>query len=329
MDRGLSVVLVTGAGGFAGSAIVRRLVGEPARFADGDPVEHVVALLRATGSTYRLDELPNNGTWSIERADVTDRDALADVLVRLRPRAIVHAALDGEAYRVVDEERFVTGPLETMLGGLAEVRGCRFLQVGSAWVLGSGERLDESAPLDPSTPYARNKARTDLLLPELAAQAGVPWINLRLFNMFGRYENEERLLPMLVARLSRGEVANLTHGKQVRDFNDVDTMAQAFVGALSAPESACGYVYHVGCGRGTTVREFAFSVAEVIGGSDRIRFGAASAEDEQLRILVADPSRAQLVLGWRPDFDLTGRIRAAVAWWLAHLERTNELEVPA
>jgi nucleoside-diphosphate-sugar epimerase len=325
----LSAVLVTGAGGFVGSAIVRRLVRRPARFADGARVEQVVALLREGGSTERFDELPPSGSWSIERADVRDRDALAEVLERVRPRAIVHAALERDAYVLEDEERFVTGPLSTMLGVLAHVRGCRFIQVGSAWVLGPGNRLDESAPLDPTTAYGRNKARTDLLLPTLAAGFGVPWINLRLFNLFGRYEKPERLLPTLVARLVSGEPAELTRGDQVRDFNDVDTVAQAFVDALGAPEGACGSVYHIGSGRGTTVREFALTVAAMVGGPELIRFGMASGEDERLPSLVADPTRARRAIGWRPDVDLVSRVRAAVAWWLERLGSNTPVELRA
>jgi nucleoside-diphosphate-sugar epimerase len=325
----MSVVLVTGAGGFIGSAIVRRLVSGSAQFADGARIEHVVALLRPNGSTARLDELPRNGSWSVERADVDDRDTLGAVLERLRPRAIVHAALDAEAYLVEDEDRFAGRPLTTMLAGLAGVQGSRFLQVGSAWVLGAGDHLDESAPLEPLTPYARNKASTDILLPALADRFDVPWLNLRLFNTFGRYEKAQRLLPMLVARLSRGESAELTRGDQVRDFTDVETMAEAFVCALAAPERACGRVYHVGSGRGTTVRDFALTVAAAVGTPDLIRFGVAAAEDEGLACLVADPARTESALGWRPLLDLRGRVRATVDWWLEQLGTRNPVRVQA
>ena len=68
----MSVVLVTGAGGFVGSAIVRRLVAEGARLSDGTPVEHVVALLRPEGSAARLDELVVDGRWSVEPTSPTE-----------------------------------------------------------------------------------------------------------------------------------------------------------------------------------------------------------------------------------------------------------------
>ena len=316
-------VVVTGAGGFVGSAIVRRLVLGGARFADGRNVEHVVALLSPSGSDERLETLPPEGSWSLERADVTDGDDLRVTLQRLRPRAIVHAALADAAYREVDESDdgpLVGRPLAALVESLRGVSGARFLHVGSAWVLRSGVGLDEAAPIDPRTPYAHNKARADALVPVLAERAGVPWINLRLFNMFGRYEKPSRLVPTLVSKLARGDVAELTHGEQVRDFTDVDVMAGVFVSALAAPDSACGALYHVGSGRGTTVRELALEVARCLGRPHLVSFGAAKAADEDLPQLVADPSLASRRLGWRPDLDLETRVRAAVDWWLERLE---------
>jgi nucleoside-diphosphate-sugar epimerase len=194
-------------------------------------------------------------------------------------------------------------------------------------VLASGEQLDESAPLAPLTPYARNKAREDALLPGLAEDAGVPWVNLRLFNLFGRYEKATRLLPTLVTRLSRSERVELTHGGQIRDFTDVDVVAQAFVDALAAPDDACGAVYHIGSGRGTSVRDLALAVAGMVGTGDLIRFGASETADEDVPSLVADPSRASTVLGWRPDLDLEARVHDAVRWWLARIERPEAREL--
>lgn len=321
-------VLVTGAGGFVGSAIVRGLVREEARFWDGAPVEHVVALLRPDGSDERLVGLEHDESWSIERADVANRDALLSVVEKSPPRAVVHAALDPAVY-ARDDEELVRRPLENLLEGLSGTHVPRFLQVGSAWVLAPGDALGESAPVSPANAYGSNKAREETLLARLADDAGVPWMNLRLFNLFGRFERPTRLLPSLVARLSRGEPAELTHGDQVRDFNDVDVAAHVFARALAAREDACGAAYHIGSGRGTSVRELAFGVADIVGNRDLIRFGASETEDDDVPILVSDPALATKTLGWRPDRDLEARIREAVDWWLARLNRQAPKEVRA
>jgi nucleoside-diphosphate-sugar epimerase len=324
----MSVVLVTGAGGFVGSAIVRQLVRNGGTFPDGSEIEHVVALLRPGGSDERLRKLEPGAGWSIEHADVHDRDSLLDPFERLRPRAVVHSALPREAYER-DDVGLVGRPLELLIEGLAQTRDCRFLQVGSAWILAAGDRLDESALLEPVNPYGHNKVAEERLLARLAGDRGVPWIVLRLFNLFGAYEDARRLVPTLVANLSRAETVELTQGDQVRDFNDVDVAARAFVNALSAPDDACAGIYHIGSGRGTSVRELALDVASMVGHPELIQFGASTTRDEAVPILVSDPTLATDVLGWEPDLDLRGSVRKTVAWWLARLGLEATKEVPA
>ena len=129
-----------------------------------------------------------------------------------------------------------------------------------------------------------------------------------------------------MARLSRGETVALSHGEQIRDFTDVDCAAQAFLDALAAPAEACGGVYHIGSGRGTSVRALALTVAGMVGSPDLIQFGASESEDGDVPVLVAEPSRATSVLGWRPDRNLEARVRDAVEWWLARLGARNGSE---
>lgn len=319
-------VLVTGAGGFVGSAVLRLLATEVSRggavFPDGTPVESVVGLLRPGGSHARLEAVEPHAGWTLVETDLTDLAATREVVARLRPRAVLHLALEGKVHEPLTEERryrLAIAPLESLVGALGEAGGRRFVHTGSAWVLRGGKGLDETAPVDPATPYAETKAREDRRLPEVAGAVDVRWINLRLFNIFGRYEPRSRLLPHLVRRLSRGRPAELSDGRMVRDFNDVDDMARAYLLALRAPGDACDRVYHIGSGRGTSVREFAGMVAKVTGNRDLIRFGARETPDRHMTHLVADPGRARR-LGWSVPAPLEERVRRATRWWLSREE---------
>ena len=300
-------VLVTGAGGFLGSAVVRALV------ADG--VE-VVAVLRPGGSTDRLTTV---AACPVAEVDLAAPDASA----RLRahgPQAIVHVALDREAYRRVDPA-YSELPLRAVLAALEGVPGARLVHTSSAWLLAPGDRLAEDAPVRPRTPYAHNKAHADELVPRLAHEAGVAWLILRPFNLFGRYEDRSRLVPHIVSRLVAGEPAELSHGAQVRDFNDVDAVARAFAAALRARADAYGSLYHIGSGRGTSARELAHLVAEQLGRPDLLRFGVSKTADDDVPVLVADPTRVRDAIGWSTPEPLEEVVRSTVAWWL---ERESE-----
>jgi len=316
-------VLITGAGGFIGSAVTRRLVHcaeSGGAFWDGEPVDRVCGLLRPGSSDLRLEEVAQSSVIAIERADITDIPGLRDVLRRYKPKAVLHLAFDLSGFQPQSEDEWRAHhlePIETIFEELSRTKDARFVHTGSAWVLASGKRLAENAAVAPTLDYAKAKAKLDDALPALQDRYSVPYLNLRLFNVFGRYEARRRLLPHLVEQWRRGLPSRLTHGDQVRDFNDVDDIAEAYRLALVAPPSACGAVYHIGSGRGVSVRQFATMVATAMDGRGEIEFNSADTRDLHIPALVSDPGLAMRVLGWRPIHDLEVRIRDAVNWWLA------------
>jgi nucleoside-diphosphate-sugar epimerase len=319
----MGTVVVTGAGGFVGSAVTRRLVDwvatGAARFWDGEPVTAVCAMLRPSSSAERLETVAAEPALMIERVELSDTARLLATLGRQRPKAVLHLAFDPSGFAPQDDAGWRANhlaPLRAIFAALAG-RTTRVVHTGSAWVLGAGTGLAEDATVAPLLDYARAKVKLDAAMAPLEAEFGVPWINLRLFNVFGRYEAPHRLLPHLVESLRHGVRPRLTHGDQLRDFNDVDDIAEAYRLALVAPAEMCGRLYHIGSGRGMTVRRFAEVTCEAMGVPHKIDYNVATTRDQDVPALVCDPSLAMERLGWRPNRDQEGRISAAVAWWLA------------
>ena len=128
-----ATVLVSGAGGFVGSAILRKLVWgqehDETCLWDGSPVEEVVALVRPGGSLERLEEVVGHGAWSVAEVDLSVGDELRAVLRRVQPRAIVHAALDLSACEEGGDadDRANIAPVECFfdeLGAAGSTCGC-------------------------------------------------------------------------------------------------------------------------------------------------------------------------------------------------------------
>ena len=165
----VSTVLVTGAGGFVGSAVVRRLTQPGTRLWDGSRVEHVVAMVRPEGTLDQLEDLTVDHPWSVARVDAYDERSFRESLRRVRPRAVVDAALDGAVF---SGSAIGHAPLESVFAELATKDGARYVHAGSAWVLAPGLNLDESAAVEPRSPYARGRAEEDELLPETWLEDG-------------------------------------------------------------------------------------------------------------------------------------------------------------
>lgn len=322
-----TTVLVTGGGGFVGSAVVRGLVGSMGAgsdrpiLPDGQPVGRVVALVSPSASSERLEDLSRSDRWELVRCDPTDAASLGAVLRRVRPRAVLHVAMDPSAHGPLSEAeqvRVIDRPLEVLVRALEGVPGTRIVTTGSVAVIRPGPSLDEGAPieLNPSyLEYARHKLREEQCVERLGTLTGVSWIHLRLFYIFGRYERPSRLLPHLVRELALGRPVDLSLGKQVRDYTDVDEVAGAYRDSLAAPEKASRRIYHIGSGRGISVRDFARTVAEVVGRPELLRFGAVRTPDEGHPSIVANPALARAALGWAPSGATEELIRVAARWW--------------
>lgn len=332
MSLPTGTVLVTGAGGFVGSAVVRRLVqamrraqGRPT-FADGRPVTHVVALLRPDGNAARLEDLSPGTEWSLLRGDLGSSETVG-LLSAVRPQAVLHLALDARCHVTEGESEqraLLEPPLTVLFDILRRTPGAHIVTTGSVAVLSPGAALDESAPTCPSPGYlhyARAKLLEEALIEQFGARTGVRWSHLRLFYLFGRYEESTRLLPYLVRALAHGQPAQLSAGLQLRDYTDVDDVAEAYGRALAVPSGLGNRIYHIGSGVGTSVRDFAAVVAAAVGRPDLLQFGSLHSMEAEIPVLVANADRARHEMGWNAP-DPIARLQQAAAWTLAR-ERAN------
>lgn len=298
--------LVTGAGGFLGVHLCRALA------AAGWEVH---ALLRPGGSRWRLPALEDLAVRC--EADLRDLPALRDLLSRLRPELIVHAAVarhdrDTPLHREVADNVLPTAHL---LDAAAEVGYRRLVHLASSLVFGDGPDapLREDAPLRPTTPYATAKAAATLMALQQARGAGRPVVVVRPFHVYGPWESPRRLVPRAIRAALHGRVLPFTATDPVRDPVFVEDVADACLLAATTP-GVEGELFHVGGGRGVGNREIVAAVERAVGRELRLDAGAYPAGPADAAPRVADVSRARRLLGWRPAHDLDAGVAETVAW---------------
>lgn len=306
-------VLVTGADGFIGSHLVERLLG------DG---HEVAALVRATSvvGTSEL-RLRNRGAVRERLArviavDVAGADAGAR-MAEFAPQWVFHLAAEAWV------ERSFTQPAEvlrTNLGGTMSVLQLarqspdleRLIVTSSSEIYGSAlhERMDESHPCNPTSPYAASKLAADRMAYAFARTYGLPVTIVRPFNCYGPRHTYD-VIPKFIDRALRGlPLVVFGDGSQSRDFTYVDDMVAAFVLAAEHPD-ALGRALNFGTGTTTTIASLAARVVAACGVSVPIEHGPVrSAEVERL---CADASAAH-ALGWRARVDLDEGLARNVAW---------------
>lgn len=256
------LVLLTGATGFVGRHLLVEL--------DKRGIQS--RLVIRTGTKDRLVTNEANEIVEVDDLFAQPTDWYADICSGASH--VLHAAW------IARPGYYLTAPenLDCLIGTLALARGAaaskveKLLGVGTCFEYDLSEgTLGTDTPLNPTTPYASAKVAAYQALSHWLPSQGVKFAWGRLFYLFGAGEHPDRLVPYLHRKLAAGESAELTSGRQERDFLDVADGARMLVdgllGGLTGPFNVCS-------GKAMTIRHLAEQIADQYGAANRLVFGA-------------------------------------------------------
>jgi len=298
--------LVTGASGFVGANIARRLA------ADG---HSVVATCRPGADLWRLRDASG---LDVRPLDVCDEQAVDVLIDETRPRWAFHLAAHGAYSWQTDARRiFATN----LLGTVNLIDACRrsgaceaFVHAGSSSEYGFKDHAPgEHDALAPASDYAVAKAAATLYGRQ-AARAGdaMRVVTLRLYSVYGPYEDPRRLVPALVVRGLRGELPPLVDPGVARDFVYVADVVRAFL--LAARSAEHGTIYNVGSARQTTIGEIVQVARAVLDVEAQPRWGSTAQRSWDTTTWVSRTDRIRRELAWEPEIGLDAGFRATVRW---------------
>lgn len=297
--------LVTGGTGFVGANLVRRLVAE------GDDVH---LLVREGHDPWRIDHLP-----------VTKHAGSS--VAEIEPDRVFHLAVHGGYAWQTDAEEIVrTNVLGTvrLLDACAAAGVPVVVNTGTSSEYGVKDHAPrEDEPLEPNSLYAVTKAAATMYACHVARTTGLRVVTLRLYSVYGPYEQPGRLVPALVLEGLRGRLPPLVRPEISRDFVHVDDVCDAYLLAAERGER----VYNVGSGRRTTIADLVGIARRVLGIGQDPAWGAMDERGWDTDIWVADPSRIMQELGWRARVQLEDGFGRTVEWFRAHPEFAARYEL--
>ena len=300
-------VLVTGAGGFVGANLTRRLL------ADG---HDVTATVRPGAGEWRLDEL--DGQIETVALELADPDAIARLVSASRPEWVFHLGAHG-AYSWQRETQRILAVNVLGTAALADAcaaAGCeRLVHAGSSSEYGFKDHAPaEDEAVEPNSAYAVGKAAATHYLSHLATEGALDAVTLRLYSVYGAWEDPRRLVPTLIARGLDGALPPLVDPDTARDYVAVDDVVEAFVAAARATGVPAGAVYNVGTGRQTAMREIVDVARAELDITAEPDWGTHDPRSWDATTWVADPSAAHRDLGWSARCDVAEGFRRTVQW---------------
>lgn len=301
----LTSALVTGATGFIGSALTRRLAEEGVK---------TYCLVRE--GRYNPAEFETlRGVEAIEiRSSQTD--ALRMALAGITADVVFNLASYGVNPKESDPGIMIDSNLHFVSSLLLITSSWplkRFIHAGSCFEYGEPrdrQPIKEDCPLRPISLYGAAKAASVLYGTALAARLSVPFVTLRLFGVYGPGERPHRLIPYILGRLSCNEPADLTHGEQVRDLLYIDDVVEALVTAGNHGFMEPLRVYNVCSGNPVTVRDVGETVARVMDKpSTLLHWGERMYSLDEPMWLVGDNRSFVEATKWQPNVSLLEGIR--------------------
>jgi UDP-glucose 4-epimerase len=315
-------ILVTGGAGYIGSHTTLQLLDAG--------YDVVVADNLSRGHREAVDPA------RLREVDVLDTEGLVRVMQEKPCDAVIHFA----AYIAVGESMQVpevyfrnntAGSLSLLTAMLrADVGKIVFSSTAAVYGMPEHVPIPESEPREPVNAYGETKVMVEKLLEWFDQIHGMRSVCLRYFNASGadpkgrageNHEPETHLIPLMFRAIQTGKPITLfgddydtPDGTCIRDYIHVTDLAQAHIAAV---EALCAggesKKYNVGTGHGYSVKEVLSAVEKATG--KKVPFVMGPRRDGDPPTLVADSTRLQLELGWKPQYsDLHRIVETAWAW---------------
>lgn len=325
-------LLVTGGAGFVGSAVVRVAI------AVGREIINVDKLTYAS-NLESIASVSKNPLYQFEQADICNSRAMAKLLDKHKPDAIMHLAAESHVDRSIDSpsefiQTNIVGTyqlLEVALEYFNKLEGkkrekFRFHHVSTDEVFGSLSMDDPAftpfTPYAPRSPYSASKAASDHLALSWFHTYGMPVVLSNCSNNYGPYQFPEKLIPlMIINALNKRPLPVYGNGENIRDWLHVDDHAVALLKVLD--HGKLGKNYLIGGNSERNNLDVVKAICSLLdeaqgyGPHEELITFVTDRPGHDYRYAI-DASKIYDDLGWQPSFCFEEGLTQTVKWYLAN-----------
>lgn len=310
-------VLITGATGFVGSCLTRRLVSV-------DCDLHIIK--REQSNIWRIKNIFNRVV--VHNVDLIDSNSLEKLVKNIKPEIIFHTA----TYGVYPFQKDANKIIQTnMMGTINLVNACSkvgfsiFINTGSSSEYGVKPKpMNETDLLEPNNNYGVAKVSTTLFCQAKARSEKLPIVTLRLFSPYGYYEEATRLVPSVIISCLTGKNPKVSSPEPVRDFVFIEDVLDAYIKVANIPNIG-GEIFNIGYGQQHSVGEVVNKIIELAEEKVSPEWSSTTKRTNEPTIWQADISKAKDILKWEPRYNLEEGLNKIVKWLKENLSLYKEI----
>jgi len=309
----VAIYLITGIAGFIGSSLARAVL------AQGDEVRGIDNF--STGKRANLDEIVKQ--IDLREVDLLDLDALHNACREVD--YIFHeAAIPSVPKSVLDplgsNRANIDGTVHLLIAA-RDAKVKRVVYAASSSAYGDTPTLPKHEAMlpNPNSPYAVAKLAGEYYMTSFYRCYGLETVSLRYFNIFGPRQDPTSpysgVLAKFITQMLNGEPPTIFgDGAQSRDFTYIQNAVDANLLAIKAPApQAAGQVFNVATGKRADLNQAFQLVKKITGYTGDIKYGPERSGD--VKHSLADLSRTEKHLGYKPTVDFEEGLRRTVDWY--------------
>jgi len=241
-------ILVTGAAGFIGANLVKRLLADiPTAIIIG--IDSVNDYYDVRLKEYRLEELKKNKSFTFIKGNIADKELINSIFEKYKPAVIVNlAAQAGVRYSITNPDAYIESNL---IGFFNILEACRnypvehLVYASSSSVYGSNKKVPystEDKVDNPVSLYAATKKSNELMAHAYSKLYNIPSTGLRFFTVYGPAGRPDMAYFGFTNKLVNGETIKIfNYGSCKRDFTYVDDIVEGVVRVMQgAPDKKNG-----------------------------------------------------------------------------------------
>lgn len=319
-------ILIIGASGFIGSKLFFSLARRR---------KDVFAASPSPQSSWRMTVLPSQvGLHQLVSLDITKINDLQQKLAKIRPRTVFNLSAYGAYERQNNIAKIHSvnyiGTLN-LIQVLSDLGCDAFVQAGSSSEYGLNcTSPKESDPLAPNSDYSVSKGASALLIAYYGKIHSFPCVNLRLYSVYGPYEDSDRLIPRIIECGLERRYPSLANPETSRDFVYIDDCTRAFVDATNTVcRTEPGLSLNICTGQRTTLADVAVTAKFMFDIKADAQFGSMPSRKWDLSNWYGDAALAKQKMGWTATTKFADGLGRTREWSIvANSELSQTRQVP-
>lgn len=264
---------------------------------------------------WRLKEIPQANLF---RLNIFVEDEIEQMLETLKPRTVFDCIAYGAYSFQNDRDLIYRSNFLIKIGLLEQLEKYgieRYVHAGSSSEYGrNSSGPNENIELTPNSHYASSKVAMAGAINYFGKCRNFPCLNLRLYSVYGPYEDSSRLMPNIVLKGLERNLPPFVNPEISRDYVYVDDVSRAFVaGAINLHPEMYGESVNIGTGVQTTIREVAKYAKDEFLIDDEPSYSMPN-RSWDVENWFSNPEKAEKLLGWKATISLKEGIRKLTEW---------------